>query len=180
MVSANISGRDMGSILSDIRERLRSIAVPRNFSIVFGGDYEEQQKAFRELLLSLILALLLVYMVMASLYESIRYPIVVMFSVPFAAIGVILMLFITNTTFNVQSFIGCIMLGGIVVNNAIVMLTYIIQLRERGMDKTEAIIHAGMTRFRPVILTAVAAEPANFRRPPTGSAIDRARTAIPA
>ena len=135
MVSANISGRDMGSILSDIRERLRSIAVPRNFSIVFGGDYEEQQKAFRELLLSLILALLLVYMVMASLYESIRYPIVVMFSVPFAAIGVILMLFITNTTFNVQSFIGCIMLGGIVVNNAILLVDHINLLRRRdGMS----------------------------------------------
>ncbi len=156
MISANISGRDMGSILADIRERLRSIAVPRNFSIVFGGDYEEQQKSFRELLLSLILALLLVYMVMASLYESIRYPIVVMFSVPFAAIGVILMLFITGTTFNVQSYIGCIMLGGIVVNNAILLVDHINLLRRRdSMPLREAIEEAGRRRLRPILMTAM-------------------------
>jgi HAE1 family hydrophobic/amphiphilic exporter-1 len=112
-VTANISGRDMGSILADIREGLQSVPVPRNFNILFGGDYEEQQKSFRELSISFVLALILVYMVMASLYESLRYPFVVMFSVPLAAIGVILMLFLTNTTFNIQSYIGCIMLGGI-------------------------------------------------------------------
>ena len=155
-VSVNISGRDMGSILNDIRSRLGSIAIPRNFTIAFGGDYEDQQKAFRELLLSLILALLLVYMVMASLYESIRYPIVVMFSVPFAAIGVILMLFITNTTFNVQSFIGCIMLGGIVVNNAILLVDHINMLRSRdGMPLREAIEEAGRRRLRPILMTAM-------------------------
>jgi len=155
-VSVNISGRDMGSILNDIRSRLRSVAVPRNFTIAFGGDYEEQQKAFGELLLSLILALLLVYMVMASLYESIRYPIVVMFSVPFAAIGVILMLFVTNTTFNVQSFIGCIMLGGIVVNNAILLVDHINVLRRRdGMPLREAIEEGGCRRLRPILMTAM-------------------------
>ncbi|MBW2545215.1 MAG: efflux RND transporter permease subunit, partial [Deltaproteobacteria bacterium] len=155
-VSVNISGRDMGSILNDIRSRLRSVAVPRNFTIAFGGDYEEQQKAFGELLLSLILALLLVYMVMASLYESIRYPIVVMFSVPFAAIGVILMLFVTNTTFNVQSFIGCIMLGGIVVNNAILLVDHINVLRRRdGMPLREAIEEGGRRRLRPILMTAM-------------------------
>jgi len=155
-VSANISGRDMGSIITDIRNNLHKIAVPRNFSIVFGGDYEEQQKAFHELLLSLILALVLVYMVMASLYESIRYPIVVMFSVPFAAIGVILMLFMTNTTFNVQSYIGCIMLGGIVVNNAILLVDHINLLRRRdGLLLREAIEEAGRRRLRPILMTAM-------------------------
>ncbi len=155
-VSANISGRDMGSILADVREGLGSIPIPRNFSVVFGGDYEEQQKAFRELLISLILALLLVYMVMASLYESIRYPIVVMFSVPFAAIGVILMLFITRTTFNVQSYIGCIMLGGIVVNNAILLVDHINLLRRRdGMPLREAIEEGGRRRLRPILMTAM-------------------------
>jgi len=155
-VSANISGRDMGSIITDIRNNLHKIAVPRDFSIVFGGDYEEQQKAFHELLLSLILALVLVYMVMASLYESIRYPIVVMFSVPFAAIGVILMLFMTNTTFNVQSYIGCIMLGGIVVNNAILLVDHINLLRRRdGLLLREAIEEAGRRRLRPILMTAM-------------------------
>ena len=155
-VSANISGRDMGSILSDIRDRLRSIPLPRNFSIVFGGDYEDQQKAFRELLLSFILAIILVYMVMASLYESLRYPLVVMFSVPFAAIGVIMILFLTGTTFNVQSYIGCIMLGGIVVNNAILLVDHINLLRRRdNLPLRDAIEEAGRRRLRPILMTAM-------------------------
>lgn len=154
-VSANISGRDMGSIIADIRARLRSLPVPREFSILFTGDYEEQQKAFRELLLGLILALMLVYMVMASLYESLRDPFVVMFSIPLAAIGVILILFLTNTTLNVQSYIGCIMLGGIVVNNAILLVDYTNLLRRRDkMPLREAIEEAGRRRLRPILMTA--------------------------
>jgi HAE1 family hydrophobic/amphiphilic exporter-1 len=155
-VSANSSGRDMGSILADIRRGLRAIPVPRDLSIVFGGDYEEQQKAFRELMLSLVLALVLVYMVMACLYESLRDPFVVMFSVPLAAIGVIVMLFLTKTTFNVQSFIGSIMLGGIVVNNAILLVDHTNLLRRRdGMPLREAIEEAGRRRLRPILMTAM-------------------------
>jgi len=155
-VSANISGRDMGSIIGDIRERLRTVPIPRDFNITFGGDYEEQQKAFRELLLSFVLALMLVYMVMACQYESLRDPFVVMFSVPLAAIGVILLLFLTNTTFNVQSFIGCIMLGGIVVNNAILLVDHTNLLRRRdGMPLFEAIEEAGRRRLRPILMTAL-------------------------
>lgn len=155
-VSANISGRDMGSVLADIRERMRSIPVPRDMAIQFVGDYEEQQKAFRELLLSLVLALVLVYMVMACLYESLRDPFVVMFSVPLAAIGVVLMLYLTRTTFNVQSFIGCIMLGGIVVNNAILLVDHTNLLRRRdGMGLRQAIEEAGRRRLRPILMTAL-------------------------
>ena len=121
-VSANFTDRDMGSVIADIRKGLASVPVPQSFSILFGGDYEEQQEAFRELLLSCILALILIYMVMACQYESLRDPFVVMFSVPLAVIGVVLMLFFTRTTFNIQSYIGCIMLGGIVVNNAILLI----------------------------------------------------------
>ncbi|MBW2592684.1 MAG: efflux RND transporter permease subunit [Deltaproteobacteria bacterium] len=153
-VTANISGRDMGSILADIREDLKSVPVPRNFNIFLGGDYEEQQKSFRELLMSFMLALILVYMVMASLYESLRYPFVVMFSVPLAAIGVILMLFFTDTTFNVQSYIGCIMLGGIAVNNAILLVDHINLLRRQDMPVRAAIIEAGRRRLRPILMTA--------------------------
>jgi len=154
-VTANISDRDMGSILADIREGLQSVPVPRDFNILFGGDYEEQQKSFRELLMSFVLALVLVYMVLASLYESLRYPFVVMFSVPLAAIGVILMLFLTDTTFNIQSYIGCIMLGGIVVNNAILLVDHINLLRRRdGLPVQEAIIEAGRRRLRPIMMTA--------------------------
>ncbi|HUV67808.1 MAG TPA: efflux RND transporter permease subunit, partial [Sedimentisphaerales bacterium] len=155
-ISAEISGRDMGSVLSELRERLQQIPVPPGFSIGFGGDYEEQQKSFHELLLSCILALVLVYMVMACQYESLRDPFVVMFSVPLAAIGVILMLFLTGTTFNTQSFIGCIMLEGIVVNNAILLVDQTNQLRRRaGMPIREAIEEAGRRRLRPILMTAM-------------------------
>ncbi len=155
-VSADISGRDMGSVLVDIRQRLKSVPVPRDFTIGFGGDYEEQQKSFRELLLSCVLALVLVYMVMACQYESLRDPFVVMFSVPLAAIGVILMLFFTGTTFNIQSFIGSIMLGGIVVNNAILLVDHTNLLRRRdSMPIREAIEEAGRRRLRPILMTAL-------------------------
>ena len=154
-VTANTSNRDMGSILSDIRKALRALPIPRNFTILFGGDYEEQQTAFRELLLSFILALILVYMVMASLFESLRYPFIVMFSVPLASIGVILMLFLTDTTFNIQSYIGCIMLGGIAVNNSILLVDHINLLRRRdGMSIRDAIEEAGRRRLRPILMTA--------------------------
>jgi HAE1 family hydrophobic/amphiphilic exporter-1 len=155
-ITANISGRDMGSILKEIRRELRSIPVPRDFNLFFGGDYEEQQKAFNELLMSITLALVLVYMVMASLYESLRYPFVVLFSVPLAAVGVVLMLFLTRTTFNIQSYIGCIMLGGIVVNNAILLVDQINQLRrQNGFSVRQAIEEACRRRLRPILMTAM-------------------------
>jgi len=162
-VSGEIAGRDMGSIIKDAREALRSIPIPRNYSIQFTGDYEEQQKANKELLQSIILALILVYMIMAMLYESLRDPFIVMFSVPLAAIGVILMLFVTKTSFNMQSYIGLIMLGGIVVNNAIIIVDYTNLLRHRdGMPIREAIEEAGRRRLRPILMTAFTAIMATF------------------
>jgi hydrophobic/amphiphilic exporter-1 (mainly G- bacteria), HAE1 family len=154
-VNANISGRDMGSIISDIRVRMRELAIPEDFAVVFGGDYEEQKSASRELLMSFVLALILVYMVLASQYESLRDPFVVMFSVPFAIIGVVLVLFLTKTTFNIQSYIGSIMLGGIVVNNAILLVDTTNQLRRsEGLGVREAIEEAGRRRLRPILMTA--------------------------
>ena len=154
-IRANIRGRDMGSIVADIRKELRRIAVPRDFAIVFGGDYQEQQKAFWELIISFALAIVLVYMVMACQFESLRDPFVVMFSAPLAAIGVIVMLFMTDTTFNLQSFIGCIMLAGIVVNNAILLVDHTNLLRYRDkFNMREAIEEAGRRRLRPILMTA--------------------------
>lgn len=155
-ISGEISGRDLSAILADIRAGIRTLPIPRDFSITFTGDFEEQQRAFRELLVSIILALLLVYMIMAMLYESVRDPLVVMFSVPLAAIGVIWMLFLTGTTFNMQSYIGCIMLGGIVVNNAILLVDHTNLLRRRDkMPIREAIEEAGRRRLRPILMTAL-------------------------
>jgi len=154
-VNVNISDRDLGSVAADVREALQTIPLPRDFNIQLIGDYEEQQKSFRELLLSVALSLLLVYMVMASLYESFKDPFIIMFSVPLAAIGVLLMLFLTRTTFNVQTGIGALMLGGIVVNNAIILVDHINLLRHRDkLPLREAIEEAGRRRLRPILMTA--------------------------
>lgn len=155
-ISGNISGRDLGSIMGDIKERIDQIPKPVDFEILLSGEWEEQQKAFMELLLGFCLAIVLVYMVMASQFESLRDPFIVMFSIPLASIGVILVLLLTDTTFNVQSFIGCIMLAGIVVNNAIILVDYTNLLRERdGMPIFEAIEESGRRRLRPILMTTL-------------------------
>ncbi|HNS05951.1 MAG TPA: efflux RND transporter permease subunit, partial [Candidatus Saccharicenans sp.] len=155
-VSGEIADRDLGSVIKDAQQAFRTIPRPANFSINFTGDYEEQQKANRELMISLILALFMVYMVMAMLYESLRDPLIVMFSVPLAVVGVALILFLTGTSINVQAYIGMIMLGGIIVNNAILLVDYTNLLRHRdGFEMMEAIKEAGRRRLRPILMTAL-------------------------
>ncbi|NOT63311.1 MAG: efflux RND transporter permease subunit, partial [Acidobacteria bacterium] len=157
-VTAGYAKRDLGSIMKDIDERLRGLSMPSGFSIFYGGEYEEQQKSFKELLFALVLAIVLVYMVMAAQFESLRDPLIILFSIPLAAIGVILALFLTETTFNQQAFIGTIMLAGIAVNNAIVLIDYTNLLRER--DKLllrHAVELAGRRRLRPILMTTLTA-----------------------
>ncbi|MEX1302236.1 MAG: efflux RND transporter permease subunit [Desulfotignum sp.] len=154
-ISANVSGRDMGSVAADVADRLNDIPRPAGYDLRVAGDFEEQQKAFRELMISLILALALVYMVMACQYESLINPLVVMFSVPMAVIGVLITLFLTHTTLNVQSYIGCIMLGGIVVNNAILLVDQSSRLTGRGMRVHDAVMEAGRRRLRPILMTSL-------------------------
>ena len=155
-VQANVSGRDLGSVATDVQERLNRIARPGGYDLTVSGKFEEQQKAFRELVISLLLALVLVYMVLACQYESLRAPFVVMASVPMAAIGVLLLLFLTKTTLNLQSYIGCIMLGGIVVNNAILLVDQANQLLHKaGMSTTAAVTEAGRRRLRPILMTTL-------------------------
>ena len=155
-VSADFTERSLGEVIRDIRQELDNLPLPQGFSISFGGDYEEQQKAFAELALGLILALILVYMVLACLYESLRDPFIVMFAVPMAIIGVTLMLFLTDTTFNIQSYIGCIMLVGILVNNAILLVAKTNMLRQKeGFAMRAAIREAGRRRLRPILMTAL-------------------------
>ena len=152
-VDANISGRDLGSVAADVQERLNGIVRPVGYDLLVAGDFEEQQKAFRELVISLLLALVLVYMVMACQYESLINPLVVMFSVPLAAVGVLVTLFLTQTTLNLQSYIGCIMLGGIVVNNAILLVDQATRLSREGGSVREAVTEAGRRRLRPILMT---------------------------
>jgi HAE1 family hydrophobic/amphiphilic exporter-1 len=139
-----------------VNERMSEVRVSPQFQVGFGAEVEEQARAFRQLQVMLILAVVLVYAVMASQYESLRDPFIIMFSVPLAAIGVVLALKLTNTTFSLQAYIGVIMLAGIVVSNAILLVDYTNVLRRRdGMALRDAVERAGRTRLRPIVMTTL-------------------------
>jgi HAE1 family hydrophobic/amphiphilic exporter-1 len=140
-----------------VQSRLHEVDVPQDFSVGFGSEIEEQARSFAQLRTILILAVLLVYAVMASQYESLRDPFIIMFSVPVAAIGVVGSLLLTNTSFSMQAYIGIIMLAGIVVSNAILLVDYINTLRRRdNMPLREAVELGGRTRLRPILMTSIA------------------------
>jgi len=139
-----------------IQQRLANIPLPESFSIIYGGEWEEQQKASRDFLISILMALVLTYMVMAAQFERFMDPLVVMLSVPLAAVGVVPTMLLTDTTINIQSLMGMIMLVGIVVNNAIVLVDYVNLLRrEEGMAIREALKAAGRLRLRPILMTTL-------------------------
>jgi HAE1 family hydrophobic/amphiphilic exporter-1 len=151
---------DAGTVLGDgvknVQSRLPSLTIPQDFQVGFGAEVEAQAQAFAQLRVLLILGVLLVYAVMASQYESLRDPFVVMFSVPVAAIGVVGALKLTSTSFSLQAYIGVIMLGGIVVSNAILLVDYTNILRRRdGKPLREAVEVAGRTRLRPILMTTL-------------------------
>ncbi len=156
-VAANLApGYSLGNVMRDVRRTLSQIPMPRGFTLVYGGEYEDQQESYREMLLAFVLAVTLVYMVMASQFESLLHPLIIMFSIPFAVIGVILALVLTNTTLNVQSLMGVVMLAGIVVNNAIVLIDYVNLLRRTyGMPLREAVEEGGRRRLRPILMTTL-------------------------
>jgi len=154
-IQAGVQGRVVGDIVRDIRGQMASLEVPPGISIEWGGEVEEQRKAFKDLSLLLILGVVLVYMVMAGQFEDFTDPFIIMFSVPFAFVGVIWAFALTATPLNLMSFIGIIMLMGLVVKNAIVLVDYTKQLRERGMKLYEAVITGGKTRLRPVLMTSL-------------------------
>ncbi|WP_448382835.1 efflux RND transporter permease subunit [Desulfosoma sp.] len=154
-VEADLLGRSLGSASAELRERLSAMDLPEGVDLAFGGDVEEQQKAFRELTILFILGIMLVYMVMASLFGNLRDPLIIMFSVPFAVSGVLYAFYFTGTTLGVVSFMGVVMLVGIVVNNAIVLLDYTHLLEKRGLGLFEAVTQAGRNRLRPVLMTTL-------------------------
>jgi HAE1 family hydrophobic/amphiphilic exporter-1 len=154
-LNANIAGRSMGEVARDISVALDAIPRPANYLFQLAGTYEEQEAALRDFALALVLAILLVFMVLACQYESLRDPLIVMVATPTAAIGVILTLLLTNTTINLQSGIGCIMLAGIVVNNAILLVDQASRLLETGMSPSEAMLEAGRRRLRPILMTTL-------------------------
>ena len=156
-VTANISGRDLGSVVRDIKGRLAGFekGLPPGYFLEYGGAYEQMSEAFLILAGAFALAILLVYMIMASQFEHFVHPFIIMFTVPLGIIGVILGLLVTGRTLNLAALIGVIMLAGIAVNNGIVMIDYINQLIKRGVDKREAILQGATTRLRAVLLTAL-------------------------
>ena len=155
-VSGTIGDRNLGAIIADLRGEVAQINRPDGYEIRFGGEWEDQQESFQQLTFAAILALLLVYMVMAAQFESLRDPFIILFSIPLAAIGVVTILVITETTFNMQGFLGVIVLVGIVVNNAIVLIDYTNQLRrEHGYGIMDSVITAGGRRLRPILMTTI-------------------------
>ncbi|MCM8787701.1 MAG: efflux RND transporter permease subunit, partial [Candidatus Omnitrophica bacterium] len=154
-VECNVFGRPVGKVREDIQKKLSKLVIPKDIMINFGGEAEEQAKAFRDLGALFLLSLILVYMVMAGQFESLVSPFVIMFSVPFTLVGVIFGFIISGTTFNIISYLGVVMLVGIVVNNAIVLISYIDILRKRGLSMLEAVKQAGKERLRAVLMTTL-------------------------
>lgn len=153
-VSAALQDRDLGSTVRDLDKELRKIDLPDGYSFNFGSEYEEQEEAFHQMILAVILAITLVYMVMAAQFESLRDPFIILFSIPVASIGVVLSLLLTDTSVTIQALLGMIVLVGIVVNNGIVLVDYANQLRrDHGIKLYEAVIQAGEDRLRPIIMT---------------------------
>jgi HAE1 family hydrophobic/amphiphilic exporter-1 len=155
LVTANLSGRDLGSVTADIQKDIDRLELPPDFLVRMGGQQREMATSFDSMKLAIGLAIFLVYLVMASQFESLVHPFVIMFTIPFGLIGVILTLLVTRTVISVVVLIGVIMLAGIVVNNAIVLIDYINQLRKEGMSKLEAIKQAGQIRMRPIFMTTL-------------------------
>jgi HAE1 family hydrophobic/amphiphilic exporter-1 len=155
IVSANIAGRDLGGVSEDVRAALASLPAPEGITVEIGGQNEELLRSYRSLVLALILAVFLVYLVMAAQFESFLHPFIIMFTVPLAAIGVIFTLLVSGKPVSVIVFIGVILLAGIVVNNGIVLIDYINTLRRRGLARDDAIRAAGKVRLRPILMTTL-------------------------
>ncbi|MEI8350158.1 MAG: efflux RND transporter permease subunit [Candidatus Omnitrophota bacterium] len=165
-VECNTYKRSSGEIVDDLKKEFSKITLPADIMVNFGGEADEQRKAFRDLFLLLILGTCLVYMVMAAQFESLLDPFIIMFSIPFTFTGVILgflatqlpflkFIFPEPVTLNVISYLGVVMLMGIVVNNAIVLVSYIQILRARGLSMHEAVTLGGKDRLRPVLMTTI-------------------------
>ena len=154
-VGCNLSGIDLSKAVDRIEEIISQTPIPSEYQVIIGGTAEDQQEAFFYLGLAFIAAILLVYMIMASQFESFVDPLIIMFTVPLSVIGVFSFLFITGTSLSVMALVGLVMLVGISVNNGIVMVDYINQVRAKGNELIDAVIEASLARMRPVLMTAM-------------------------
>jgi len=155
IITANLGYGDLGSAVAEATEIVNRTPMPNGVVAMVSGQSEEMEDSFQSMQFALVLAIFLVYLVMASQFESLIHPFVILFTIPLALVGAVLALFVTGTTINVVAFIGVIMLAGIVVNNAIVLIDLINQLRAQGKDKLAAIMEAGTARLRPILMTTL-------------------------
>jgi HAE1 family hydrophobic/amphiphilic exporter-1 len=155
-INSDLYNIDLGTAVERIQNRLNeNIELPEGYEFSYEGQFQDLQSSFQSLAFAFLLAVVLVYMVMASQFESLIHPLIIMFTVPLAIIGVILGIYITGSTLSVASLIGLITLAGIVVNNAIVMVDYINHLRREKQEKNKAILEAAAVRLRPIMMTAL-------------------------
>ncbi len=155
VVSANLKGRSLGAVVDDISSLLGKNPPPGGISAELGGQNAEMATSFKSLRFAMLLAIFLVYLVMAATFESFIHPFIVLFAVPLAIIGVVLGLLVTGTDVSVMVLIGIILLVGVVVNNAIVLIDAVNRLRRAGLEKTDAVIRAGHIRLRPILMTTL-------------------------
>lgn len=155
VISGNLSGRDMGAVAADVRTAIRATVLPGGVTASLSGQEEEMQRSMRSLMLAMALAIFLVYLVMASQFESFLHPFVIIFTLPLAAIGVVIALALAGRSVSIVAMIGVVMLAGIVVNNAIVLIDAVNQLRRKGMRKEDALVEAGLNRLRPILMTSL-------------------------
>ncbi|HEY0176884.1 MAG TPA: efflux RND transporter permease subunit, partial [Pedobacter sp.] len=155
-VNSRVAGRAVGSVADDIKVKLSKVKLPEGISVEYLGDVKNQGDAFGSLGLALITAILLVYLIMVALYESLIYPFVVLFSIPVALIGALLALALSMETLNIFSIIGMIMLLGLVSKNAILIVDFTNHLKSEGRNVKDALIEAGKERLRPILMTTLA------------------------
>ncbi len=155
IITANVASGDLGSAALEARNILSTIALPDGMAMTVSGQSEEMESSFKSMQFALALAVFLVYLVMASQFESLIHPFVILFTIPLALVGAVLALFLTGTTINIVALIGVIMLAGIVVNNAIVLVDLINQLQAQGASEIDAIKEAGRARLRPILMTSL-------------------------
>ncbi len=155
-VTANVQGSDLGTVAQAIQQKINTLTLPPGFEIRQSGNVAQQNKTFRDLGLAFGLAIILVYVVMASQFQSLIDPLIIMFTVPLGIVGVLWALFLTRTTLSVTSFQGVIVMVGIVVSNGILLVDFTNRLRQRGVPLDEAVVKAGRTRLKPILMTSIA------------------------
>ncbi|GAB3065803.1 efflux RND transporter permease subunit [Virgibacillus ainsalahensis] len=154
-ISSEIAERDLGSVVADVESALDGMSMPEGYSYTMGGQAQDMSDSFTDLAIALVFSIFLVYAVMAVQFENFLFPFIIMFALPTTVIGVMLGFFVTGIPLSIVAFIGLIMLAGIVVNNSIVLVDYINILRRNGMDRFEAIVEAGGSRLRPIMMTTL-------------------------